>query len=160
MNETWVLDASPVIIFAKAKLDELLRELPKACVIPTAVVREIDAGPANDPGRVLLQSGFASIIDVDQVQDEIREWGLGAGESAVLTLAAQLPHSVAVIDDADGRRCAASLGIRQISTVSIIIEAKAAKRIDSLKTALDSLRQAGFWLSETLYQQLCEHDEA
>lgn len=156
MAEVWVLDASPLIVLAKAGLAHLLEELSESVEVPRVVLQEIEAGPDDDPAIQLIRSGFARIVAVDQIHDEIMEWGLGAGETAALSLARRFPEFIAVIDDATARRCAQSLGIRHISTVSIIVRAHFLGRIDSVRTALDALRQAGFWLSDSLHQALCE----
>ena len=67
-------------------------------VVPSAVADEIRAGPAHDPALVALESGrFAKPVPVDLLPMVV-EWGLGAGESAVLSLAA-ISSAVAVIDD-------------------------------------------------------------
>jgi predicted nucleic acid-binding protein len=49
--DRWVINASPLICLAKAGYVDLLLKLPNEAVIPQAVVDEIQAGRAGDPGK-------------------------------------------------------------------------------------------------------------
>lgn len=96
-------DASPLIALAKVARLELLGA---DVLLPRAVADEVLAGPVGDPARLLVESGrFGAYPDV-AVPIAVQEWGLGAGESAVLALAMERSGVVAVLDDAQGRRCA------------------------------------------------------
>lgn len=57
MTETWVVDASPLIVLAKIGAIELLRPLGVTVVVPNAVVAEVLAGPPGDPSREALLAG-------------------------------------------------------------------------------------------------------
>jgi predicted nucleic acid-binding protein len=51
VSDVWVANASPVIALAKAGHLDLLTKLANELWVPDAVVAEILAGPAADPGR-------------------------------------------------------------------------------------------------------------
>jgi len=57
LSDLWVVDASPIITLAKAGYLQLLEQLASV-LVPEAVAREIEAGPAADPARKALQSGW------------------------------------------------------------------------------------------------------
>jgi predicted nucleic acid-binding protein len=44
MSERWVLNASPLIVLARAGFEDLLLKLPEQVVVPKAVETEIQAG--------------------------------------------------------------------------------------------------------------------
>ncbi|MDQ3583781.1 MAG: hypothetical protein M3495_20230 [Pseudomonadota bacterium] len=82
-RETWVLNASPLIVLAKSGRLDLLLDRARELLIPEAVAREVGAAPANDPARLALEAGFAGSPQVVQASGDVLEWGLGDGESAV-----------------------------------------------------------------------------
>ena len=147
MADAWVVNASPLIAFAHAGKLELLEKLPAELVVPEAVVEEILAGP-DDPARRALASGWGA-RRAAVVPEKVAEWGLGKGESSVVTLALDLA-ATAVLDDRNGRRCAKALGVRVIGTFGVILRAKrqgliamAAPAIPSASTRLRALTLAG-----------------
>jgi len=60
-----VLNASPLIILARAGYLDLLGKLVSPVVIPRAVAMEINAGPPEDPAvRFLAQPSWFSVVDL------------------------------------------------------------------------------------------------
>lgn len=77
-------------------------------------------------------------------------WNLGAGETAVLSHALIHPSLRAVIDDADARRCATTLGIPILGTGGILLLAKRRGLLPSVAEGLEKLSNAGLRLSDDL----------
>ncbi|MEP6906042.1 MAG: hypothetical protein ABI875_08140 [Gemmatimonadales bacterium] len=87
MPDTWVVNASPLISLAKIGRLDLLRAEGRDVLIPAAVEEEILAGPRDDAALIALTAhAFAEPV-VSAQRVEVLEWGLGAGETAVLSLA-------------------------------------------------------------------------
>lgn len=84
MSGRWVLNASPLIVLARAGLEDLLVKLPEQVVVPRAVEAEIKAGPVGDPARQALSASKFSIVDAP-AREDILTWDLGRGETAVLS---------------------------------------------------------------------------
>jgi predicted nucleic acid-binding protein len=60
-----VLNASPLIILARAGYLDLLGKLVSPVVIPRAVATEINAGPTEDLAvRFLAQPSWLSVVDL------------------------------------------------------------------------------------------------
>ena len=57
-HETWVVNASPLIVLAKVGQLALLERPGHGLLIPEAVRDEVRAGGALDPARVALDAGF------------------------------------------------------------------------------------------------------
>ena len=148
MNETWILNASPVITMAKAGYLSLFEQLAPNLLIPESVVLEILAAPVSDPARKALESGWAQRASPREIPSSVLEWGLGSGESGVLALALERPGCTVVLDDAAARRCARSLDVALIGTLGAILRAKQLGLIASAAQALVALRSAGLRLDE------------
>jgi predicted nucleic acid-binding protein len=121
-----------------------LERLADVVTIPEAVVAEVLAGPADDPARRSLEAGWGRREHVTLDADVV-EWGLGAGETAVICLARKA-GAVALLDDRAGRHAAKVAGVRTLGTVGIIVRAKRAGLIASAATLIDQMRECGLWL--------------
>jgi predicted nucleic acid-binding protein len=141
--EVWIVNASPVITLAKIGQLRLLEELAAELVMPEAVAGEILAGPGDDPARKQVAAGWGAKASAARVPDAVLEWGLGAGESAVLALALERTGATAVLDDASARTAARSLGVALIGTIGVVMRAKAQGRIASAARLIGELQAAG-----------------
>jgi predicted nucleic acid-binding protein len=89
------------------------------------VLAEIGVRGATDPAvSAVGAASWIQIVPTPAIPDEVWDWGLDRGESAVLALALEPPASQAVLDDLDARRCAASLGISTQGTRGLMLVAK------------------------------------
>ncbi len=118
---TAICNASPLIVLAKAGYLGVLNQLFDRVLTPVAVKQEILAGPAEDPARVALESGFG--IEVVRLEPEVTPlayWSLGRGETEVIEYARLHPGTVALLDDLSARRAAAALGIPVLGTLGLL----------------------------------------
>lgn len=153
MTDLWIVNASPIITLAKAgHLRLLLAQAPELW-IPEPVALELLAGDPEDPARKQIESGWGKRVPLDRIASEVLEWGLGPGESSVLTLAAQAPSSLAVLDDASARSCARALGIPVTGTLGVILRAKLQGMIPSAAEVVQSLRSANLYLDSKTIQR-------
>ena len=152
MSERWVLNASPLIVMARAGLEDLLLKLPEQVVVPRLVEIEIQAGPASDPARQILTAGKFSIVETDS-REEILTWDLGWGETAVLSYVLTNPGWTAILDDRAARACARSYSIPFKGTLAVVILAKQVGEIDSAAGAMRLLQAAGLRLDEAVIRE-------
>ena len=96
------------------------------------------------------------VREVAVVSPRVAAWGLGVGETAVLShaLANPTPTLRAVVDDLDARRCAQTLGIPLLGMGGILVLAKRRGLLSSVDEGLEKLRQAGLWLAEDVVRIL------
>lgn len=154
MPDFWVVDASPIITLAKAGYLHLLDQLA-SLLVPEAVALEVAEGPASDPARKALESGWGVRAVPRDIPRSVLEWGLGAGESAVLALSLEDGGRAAVLDDAAARSCARTLGVPFLGTLAVVLRAKQAGLISSASEVAAALVQAGLRLDdETLRKAL------
>lgn len=147
MNETWITNASPIIVLAKIDKLDLLLNTGRLVLVPEAVAKEILKAPAQDAAREALESGWGSQPVPVTPEPEILEWGLGTGESAVLSLARQR-NGVAIVDDRAARMACKTLGIRLAGTLGVILLARLEGRISSSVEILQALQQVGLHLDD------------
>lgn len=149
MNEIWVTNASPVIALAKIEKLDLLLTRDRKLMVPEAVANEILQAPVQDAARQAMESGWGSTPMPVTLDPEVLEWGLGAGESAVLSLARQ-QKALAVVDDRAARIACKALGIRLIGTLGVVLRARLEGQIASSVEVLKALQSAGLYLDESL----------
>lgn len=81
-----IVNASPLILLAKAQATELLQLVADEIVIPAAVAREVRARAEDDLSRQALeQTPWMSVVEVAPLAPVVLAWDLGPGESAVLS---------------------------------------------------------------------------
>lgn len=81
---------------------------------------------------------------------------LGTGEAEAIALAAEVPGSLLVMDDGEGRRVARALGLPVTGTVGILLEAKARGWLPDIASLLDQLVAEGLWLSEKMRRAILD----
>ena len=150
--EKIILNASPIIVLFKARLEYILPLLFKYIVIPELEHKEINV--TND--RAAKEIGKVKWCKVVTIKTDrnIMEWNLGNGESAVLSYALHNKDFRAVIDDAAARRCAKTFNIKLIGTGSILVLASKKGIINSFDNAIMDLKNAGLWISDSVIDML------
>ena len=153
MFDVAVLDASPLIVLAKAGQLPLLRAVAATSVAPPAVVAEVLAGRSDAAAEALLtglvgQTGMVVVPAAVQVLD------LGAGELDAISYALLEPDKrLLVLDDRDARSCAQALGVNMTGCVGVVVAAKRAALITDVEQTLLRLQAAGLYLTPSLIQQ-------
>jgi predicted nucleic acid-binding protein len=149
-----VVNASPLIALFHIERATLLPDLFREIVVPESVWDEVVGGGHGDPAATgLPRVPWAQRTRVE-IHAQVQAWNLGDGESAVLSFALADRVYRAVVDDRAARRCARTLGIRTLGTGGILVLAKRRGLVDSVRNELGLLQQAGFWLSDSLVEQL------
>jgi len=149
--DRWVVNASPVILLAKA---EVIRFLPQLCdelVIPSGVVGEVHNTRITDAGRAWLQGeGKTFIRAAPPIHTALTNWRGGAGEAEVISWAMQNPGFTVILDDRRARALATRNGVAVLGSLRIIVLTKQRGFIPRAKPALEKLRGAGAWVSDEL----------
>lgn len=126
-------------------------------VVPEPVFRELEAHGLDDPAvRAIREIDWINKVTGTKIVPAIADWDLGAGESAVLSLAKSEPGTWAVIDDGEARRCARSLSIPVIGTLGLVLLAKRVGRITLARPVVERLRASGMYLSDIVINQALE----
>ena len=103
-----IVNASPLILLSKVGCLDFLRIEADELVVPEQVIVEVRAHGLDDPTvRVVEGTEWLKIAPPLPIPDRVAAWNLGAGESAVLTLALSERACEVVLDDLAARstRC-------------------------------------------------------
>lgn len=148
--ERVVINASPLITLFNSQLADLLPQLFGVVKVPPAVWQEVTAHKSDIAARSLPQAAWAKQTKPVEIAASVAAWDLGSGESAVISHALANHNHTALVDDAAARRCAISLNISTLGTGGVIVLAKKRGIISSVSEPIESLRNAGLWLSDSL----------
>jgi predicted nucleic acid-binding protein len=152
--ERWVVNASPVILLAKAEVIHLLPRLCAELVVPEGVVSEVAQGRQADAGRAWLEGeGRRFLRKVPVLDMALSAWGGGPGEAEVITWALHNPGCVAILDDRAARNLAMRHGVPVLGSLRVIVRAKEVGLIPTVRPALEKLRGAGAYVSEALIER-------
>jgi len=154
LAERPAVNASPLILLARANLLDLLQLAGPDIVVPAPVADEIlREGPQDPAARALETMPWVTIVEAPPVPAVVQAWDLGAGESSVLAWALGHPGTVAIVDDLAARRCAAALHVPVRGTLGLILLAKQRGRIEAARPVLDGMRATGMYLSDAVLNQ-------
>lgn len=150
MSDGWVINASPLILFARIDRLDLFERLSADIMVPAAVCDEIRAGEARDASAAsaLSWSDARRVADMS-VPIGVEHWDLGAGESQVIA------HGLAgsrwvVLDDRAARRCAMAHGLPVIGSLGVVLRAKWGGLLEEARPWVNRLIAAGMFMEVQL----------
>jgi predicted nucleic acid-binding protein len=155
----FVCNTGPLIALAKIRQLSLLQDLgPERVVIPPMVQKELwgKIGPETPVIELALNS-FIQVMPIEQTDQRIERAtsGLDHGEKAVIVLWTLLQgDAVLLMDDLEGRRVVRELGLPILGTAGLLLLAKQRGLIDKVIPLVESIRQQGYWLSDTLVAEV------
>jgi len=152
--ESWVINASPVILLAKVGLIQHVPRLVETLVIPQPVVTEILSYRDKDAAATWLEKAGQEFIQPAVTElKQLSSVGIGSGERAVISFAAADSGFIAVLDDLEARVIAHRLGIKTLGTVGAVLRLKKAGLISEAKSHLQQIRKIGGYMSDELFRE-------
>jgi predicted nucleic acid-binding protein len=155
----YVLDATPIIHFAKINKLRLVLTICKAHIMRAVYEETVERGEAKPDAIVIsdaIESGALRVYDVRDrkiVKMFLRHPEIHLGEAETLAAAKEL-NGFAIVDEAEARATAKTYGLQtKTGTLFLLFKLLALKRITSTEceTILDVLAQSGLYLdSHTL----------
>ena len=155
MPDLVISNTSPLFYLHRLGQLELLHKLYGRILVPEAVVEELKAG--GDQGEDVPDITDYDWVEVCSVRvPEVVSLivDLGPGEAQVLAMALENSGSLAIIDDRLARELAKARNIRITGTVGILLKAKQAGYIKSVKSLLKTLTQLDFRLSKDVVETI------
>jgi predicted nucleic acid-binding protein len=142
-----ISNTSPLQYLHQLDLLDLLPTLYGRVLVPSAVVKEIEAGRSLGVALPVLESlpwirsqEVANAALLPLVPD------LGAGEREVLALALEHPNPLIILDDSFARSFARELGLSLTGTLGLLLKGKEIKRIARIEPYVDHLEALNFRL--------------
>lgn len=154
MPESWVINASPVILLAKVGLIQHVPNLVEHLVVPQAVADEVLSVRNRDEAAGWLQTTGQKFIRPSVAElKQLSTAGIGAGELAVVSYAAANSGFIAVMDDIEAREIACRIGIKTLGTIGVVLRLKKAGLISEAKPYLQQIRKVGGYMSDELFRE-------
>ena len=150
-----VVNASPLIVLARAGYLDLLPMIFSSVVVPRGVVAEINAGPAEDPlSAVLAGAKWLSVVEMEPILSPLATSRLGRGETEVLEFARSHAGTVAILDDKAARRAAAMLGVPLVGTLGVLAAAAQGGFLPSFTIGVEAVVRAGLYVDPAVVLEL------
>jgi predicted nucleic acid-binding protein len=151
-----VSNTTPLIGMAMADRFDLLQKLFGQIAIPQGVFEEVvlEGGERFGAPEVREASWIETIEVKDKLAVEVLEDELGKGESETIVLARELGADWVLVDERLARRKLDSLGFRTIGTLGVLLKAKDASFVQTIRPEVDKLRTRGFRLSKRVYEDV------
>lgn len=152
-----VSNTSPISNLAKVGQINLLEQLYKIVLIPTAVHDELLDERAGETVVKAVKSAIWLKIQPVQNQELVNELRniINLGEAEAIALATEVNASRLLIDERLGRQVATNQGLRIIGVFGVLLSAKQQGLIPEIKPVMDDLiSQANFRVSSKLYADI------
>jgi uncharacterized protein len=152
-----VSDTSPVRALAHLGRLDFLRVLYGEVWVPPSVVRELASPRGRGPAVDALAAGLIvrSPSDVARVATLKRD--LDPGESEAIALALEVGADLLLIDEYDGRAIAKGLGLGIKGVLGLLVDAKTAGLLVSVRPAIDRLQvEIDFHVAPHIRRQILE----
>lgn len=148
-----VSDTTPLIGLAAISRFDLLRQLFAEVHVPQAVYDEVVIA-GREKGiavREVTTSPWIHVVAVkDQLAVEVLLDELDAGEAETIVLARELGADWVLMDERKGRRKLDQLGLPKIGTLGVLLKAKEAGLLTTIRTDVEDLHRRGFSLSQAV----------
>jgi predicted nucleic acid-binding protein len=152
-----IANSTPLVHLSAIGRLKVLKEICGEIRIPEEVYQEVVEFGSGKPGAREVKQ--AKWIHVESVKDKLAlaalQSRLGAGESACIVLAKELPSNLLILDDRLARLEAEALGLTVTGTVGLLLRAGQKGSIDFPKT-LRELVDSGFRLGAKDYEKIIE----
>jgi uncharacterized protein len=143
-----IVNTSPLQYLHQIGQLDLFPKLFGRIIVPEAVIAELAAGRRLGVSLPIPEAlGWIDRRSPASPVGGLLSWDLGSGESAVLSLALEHPGSWIVLDDKLARQAAVHLHLPLLGTAGILLRAKRAGHLDTVRPALNQLAALGFRLT-------------
>ncbi|MFC3477003.1 DUF3368 domain-containing protein [Halobacterium litoreum] len=150
-----VSDTSPLLNLALIDRLGLLEAQFSEVTVPQQVWDELTDGEDGlEALRALRDDGFLHLVEVERSDLFVELFHeLDLGETAAICYAVEEDANFVLLDERDGRRVARRHDLDVTGVIGILLRGANTGSID-LKHELDALREAGFWISDDLYERV------
>jgi predicted nucleic acid-binding protein len=150
-----VSDTSPLLNLALIDRLELLASQFSEVTVPQQVWNELTDGEDGlETLRELRDDGLLHLVEVERSDLFVELFHeLDLGETAAICYAVEQNADLVLLDERDGRRVARRHDLNVTGVIGILLRGAKAGVVN-LAHELDALREAGFWISDDLYEQI------
>ncbi|CDK38634.1 MULTISPECIES: DUF3368 domain-containing protein [unclassified Halorubrum] len=155
-----VSDTSPLLNLALIDRLDLLQSQFSDVTVPRQVWDELTDGQDGlEALRELRDDGFLHLVEVERSDLFVELFHeLDLGETAAVCYAVEENADLVLLDERDGRRVARRHDLDVTGVIGILLRGAKTGEVN-LQHELDALREAGFWISDNLYEQILSEVE-
>jgi predicted nucleic acid-binding protein len=152
MPEIVISDTSCLIVLSKIGELDLLRKRYSRVLIPLEVEQEF--GDSLPEWILVIEPSHKS-------QEQVSPLNIDPGEKAAIALSLDHPGSLLIVDDEKARQAAERFHLTITGTLGILVKAKKAGLLQSIKPLIDQIMETDFRVSYSIiHQALVEAGEA
>lgn len=152
MKEQIIINASPLIAFARMGALDIIGQLPFDFICPQQVKDELDEGATR--GYVAITPAWLRIESLSSPLSPLILASLDSGEAAVIQLALEQSVARVCLDELKGRRAASAAGLQVIGSLGMIIRAKTLGLISEARPLIEKAMNEGIFYHPDLVQQV------
>lgn len=149
-----VCNTGPIIALSGIQRLDILKNLYKTIYLPEAVHYEILNGGKYFRGlNEYLKTDGIKVLKLHQPGDPLLATVLDNGEASVIQLARETGIHKILMDERKGRRIARDVyGLHVMGTARLLVDAKEALLVSSVKELLYQMRDTGYWIHENIIE--------
>jgi len=153
--EPLVINTGPLIALASCGRLSLFQGLFQSVLVPETVRHEFQHG-SSKPAQEVSETELPDWMEVrtpESPSSLLLSTYLDAGEADVISLAVERKIRWVAVDEKRGRRVARLFGLSVIGSVGILLRAKREGLIDAVRPSMETMKQAGIWMSAQLWER-------
>lgn len=151
-----ISNSSPLIHLSKIGELTLLRYFFDEIIVPEAVYREcVIEGKEREDAKRIKKAKWIKVARIKNTDlKKALMMVLDGGEAEAIVLALEKSADLILLDEYEARKVARNYALDIAGTIGVLLKAKYAGKITTVKDALKKLKDTGFWLSGNLYTQI------
>ncbi len=150
-----ISNTSPLLYLHRIDVMDWLPELFSEIWVPTAVVDELDERRQRGYNTPQLSNyAWLQIVEPQSIPAQLINLDLGKGEKAAISLAAENPERIVILDDGLARKTAKAFGLTVYGTLKILLEAKSKGLTEQIAPLIDQLKNSGMWISDEIRERV------
>jgi predicted nucleic acid-binding protein len=141
MAERIVINTGPLIALARMDALDAIGQLPLEFICPVEVRDELDEGVVQ--GYPLIAPTWLIVVPLSASLSPVSVAALDKGEAAVIQLAIEQGRLRVSIDELQGRRIAAALGLNRVGSLGLVARAKTLGIIPAIRPLIEKAMREG-----------------
>ena len=147
-----MINTGPLIALARMDALDVIGHIPLKFICPAEVRDELDEGAAQ--GYPLIAPPWLTVVPLSSPLSPVSMAALDKGEGAVIQLAIEQGRLRVSIDEMQGRRIAAALGLHIVGSLGLIARAKTLGIIQTIRPLIEKAMQDGIHYHPQLVRQI------
>lgn len=142
-SDIFIVDTSGLILLNKIDELDLLKLMAQKVLITSTIRAEFGTA---------LPEWITTTDPNNHHYQDLLKMDLDEGEASAIALSLEMDNSFLILDDLKGRKVADRLNLRYSGTLGLILAAKRAKIIKSVRPVLDKIKSTDFRFSDELLE--------